>query len=109
MALASSMPPTSTISPAPTMSRALPARAPAGPSLSVTLNGQPDYFGTTVNLAARVQRLSHGGDVAFSQEVHDDPEVRALLARGDAEQEQAALKGIAEPVRFYRWQVVAPR
>jgi class 3 adenylate cyclase len=81
----------------------------AGPTLSVTLNGQPDYFGATVNLAARVQRLSHGGDVAFSQEVHDDPEVRALLARADAEQEQAALKGIAEPVRFYRWQVVAPR
>jgi class 3 adenylate cyclase len=80
-----------------------------GPGLSVTLNGQPDYFGTTVNLAARVQRRSQGGDVAFSQEVFNDPEVRALLRGADTEQEQAALKGIAEPVRIYRWQVVGPQ
>lgn len=80
-----------------------------GPGLSVTLNGQPDYFGTTVNLAARVQRRSQGGDVAFTQEVYSDPEVRALLGGADIEQEQVELKGIAEPVRVYRWQVVGPQ
>jgi class 3 adenylate cyclase len=79
----------------------------AGPGLSVTLNGQPDYFGTTVNLAARVQRLSQGGDVIFTAEVLADGETRALLGEAEPQQEQVALKGVAEPIHVYRWRVVA--
>jgi class 3 adenylate cyclase len=81
----------------------------AGPSLSVTLNGQPDYFGTTVNLAARVQRLSQGGDVVFTQEVLADGEVRALLGKAEPYQDQVALKGVTEPVQVYRWPVIGGR
>lgn len=77
----------------------------SGPGLSVTLNGQPDYFGTTVNLAARVQRLAQGGDVVFTTSVLDD-EVRGLLGDTILHTSQMTLKGIVEPVAVYRWQVL---
>lgn len=32
-----------------------------GPCIAVTLNDRLDYFGTTVNLAARLNRFSSGG------------------------------------------------
>jgi len=37
-----------------------------GPCIAVTLNERIDYFGTTVNIAARVQGLSDGRDVMAS-------------------------------------------
>ena len=37
-----------------------------GPCIAVTLNERLDYFGTTVNIAARVQGLSDGRDVMAS-------------------------------------------
>jgi class 3 adenylate cyclase len=77
-----------------------------GPGLSVTLNGQPDYFGTTVNLAARVQRLAQGGDVVFTQEVCTDQEVRTLLGSTRIHPDRATLRGIAVPVQVYRWPVL---
>lgn len=79
-----------------------------GPGLSVTLNGQPDYFGTTVNVAARVQRLSQGGDVVFTESVLDD-EVRGLLGDTTLNTSQMTLKGIVELVPVYRWEVLAGR
>ena len=38
-----------------------------GPSIAVTLNERLDYFGTTVNTAARVQGLSEGGDIVVTE------------------------------------------
>ena len=38
-----------------------------GPCLAVTLNERQDYFGQTVNLAARLQGESRGGDIVLSQ------------------------------------------
>lgn len=76
-----------------------------GPALSVTLNGQPDYFGTTVNVAARVQQLAQGGDVVFTAPVLDD-EVRALLGDAPVRPRHEALRGVTEPVQIYRWCVL---
>jgi class 3 adenylate cyclase len=78
-----------------------------GPCLSVTLNERPDYFGTTVNIAARVQGLSQGGDVVLTDAVRDDPQVAALLAGYALESDSAALKGVDEPVRVHRVAVIA--
>ncbi|MGH6901248.1 MAG: adenylate/guanylate cyclase domain-containing protein [Geminicoccaceae bacterium] len=73
-----------------------------GPCIAVTLNDRLDYFGSTVNLAARLQSESAGGDIVLSAEVLADPRVRALL-RGQAPVEQsAALKGFGQRVGFYR-------
>ena len=50
-----------------------------GPCIAVTLNDRLDYFGSTVNLAARLEGQSTGGDVVISTAVYGDPEVRELL------------------------------
>lgn len=50
-----------------------------GPCIAVTLNDRFDYFGSTVNLAARLEALSTGSDVIISRAVFDDPAVRDLL------------------------------
>ena len=36
-----------------------------GPSVVVTLNDRLDYFGSTVNMAARLQGQSQGGDIVL--------------------------------------------
>ena len=73
-----------------------------GPAIAVTLNDRLDYFGATVNLAARLQNESRGGDVVLSRAMAADPEVAALLAAHQATQEQARLKGFDQPVDFLR-------
>jgi adenylate cyclase len=49
-----------------------------GPCIAVTQNGVLDYFGSTVNLAARLVSLSDGAGVVVSDAVLADPEVAAL-------------------------------
>ncbi|MCA9696608.1 MAG: adenylate/guanylate cyclase domain-containing protein, partial [Myxococcales bacterium] len=51
-----------------------------GPCLAVNLNTGVDYFGTTVNLAAKIQSAADAGQVAFTEQTWNDPGVRALLA-----------------------------
>jgi class 3 adenylate cyclase len=51
-----------------------------GPCIAVTLNDRLDYFGSTVNLAARLEGQSTGDDVIISNVVYSDPEVRELLS-----------------------------
>jgi class 3 adenylate cyclase len=78
-----------------------------GPCIVVTLNDRLDYFGSTVNLAARLQGQSKGGDIVLSLEIAEDPAVAPILAQLAAEgvpaqADQAALKGFAEPLAFRR-------
>jgi class 3 adenylate cyclase len=77
-----------------------------GPCLAVTLNERLDYFGSTVNAAARIVGLSGGHDVVVSGTVRDDPEVAAKLADGDIETEpiEAVLKGF-DDTPFELWRV----
>ena len=42
-------------------------------------NDRLDYFGRTVNMAARIQGLSKGDDNLMSQEVLNDPQVKELV------------------------------
>src|SRR5438105_13970666 len=50
-----------------------------GPCITVNQNDVLDYFGTTANLAARLQRESKGNDIVLSEEVWQDPAVQAVL------------------------------
>jgi len=59
---------------------ALKAGLHTGPCIAVTLNDRLDYFGSTVNLAARLEGQSTGNDVVVSSAVYFDPEVRELLS-----------------------------
>lgn len=77
-----------------------------GPCIAVTLNDRLDYFGSTVNMAARLEGLSSGNDVIISRALYDDPEVRALVDSGKAEASafDVELKGF-EKERFELWRV----
>jgi class 3 adenylate cyclase len=71
-----------------------------GPCIAVTLNERLDYFGTTVNFAARLAHAGRGMEVVVSDEVYRDPEVAAWLAGRPAGIRvaplQAELKGFEE-------------
>ncbi|MCB8944582.1 MAG: hypothetical protein H6658_12600 [Ardenticatenaceae bacterium] len=50
-----------------------------GPSIAVNLNERLDYFGSTVNMAARLEKFSQGGDVIMTETIYHDPEVQEYL------------------------------
>ena len=89
-----------------TMPLKLKAGLHTGPCIAVTLNDRLDYFGSTVNMAARLEGLSTGADVIISQTVYEDKKVRELLeSRGlSAVEFDMALKGF-EDERFELWRV----
>lgn len=74
----------------------------AGRCIVVNLNERLDYFGSTVNLAARLQGRSRGGEVVLSETLAEDPGVAPLLAGRPLRHETAELKGFAQPVPFVR-------
>lgn len=75
-----------------------------GPCIAVTANGRLDYFGTTINTAARVEHECHGGQIVMTAEVQSDPAVRTVLSAAGVEPtvDLAQLRGIDEPVRLFR-------
>jgi class 3 adenylate cyclase len=78
-----------------------------GPCIAVTLNDRLDYFGSTVNMAARLESLSTGCDVIISDAVYADAEVRDLIgSEGDlsATEFEIELKGFVEE-RFRLWRI----
>jgi class 3 adenylate cyclase len=74
-----------------------------GPCLAVTLNERQDYFGQTVNIAARVQGLAESRAIFASKPVVEHPEVSKLLARSGVRPvpQRRTLRGIAEEVAVY--------
>ena len=70
--------------------------------MSTPLNDRLDYFGSTVNLAARLQGRCRGGEVILSQTLADDPAVAPLLLGRNLRQEAAELKGFDRPMPFVR-------
>ncbi|HWX04430.1 MAG TPA: adenylate/guanylate cyclase domain-containing protein [Bradyrhizobium sp.] len=74
-----------------------------GPCLAVMLNERQDYFGQTVNIAARVQGLSTSQAIHITGPVIDAPAVAAVLDREAITpiQKQAALRGIADKMVVY--------
>jgi class 3 adenylate cyclase len=89
-----------------TMPLALKAGIHTGPCIAVTLNERLDYFGSTVNLAARLEGLSNGCDVIISRTMYDDPEVVQLLEEGkfEAMPFDISVKGFDDE-RFELWRV----
>lgn len=50
-----------------------------GPCLAVTFNENLDYFGRTVNRAARMEGQADPGEIVLSDETYHDPDVLALI------------------------------
>lgn len=74
----------------------------SGPTIAVTLNDRLDYFGSTVNMAARLQGQSDGGDIVLSPEIIQDSGVARLLSGLPLAEDRASLKGFGQPIRFFR-------
>jgi class 3 adenylate cyclase len=74
-----------------------------GPCLAVMLNERQDYFGQTVNIAARVQSLSTAREIHITGPVLDAPAVAEVLEQRAIKpiQKQAALRGIADKMVVY--------
>jgi class 3 adenylate cyclase len=74
-----------------------------GPCLAVTLNNSQDYFGQTVNMAARVQGLASSRAIFVTQPVINDKKTANILAKFGLHptMQRAALRGIADETTVY--------
>ncbi len=101
-----------TVPPSSLRPLALKAGIHCGPCLAINQNDRLDYFGTTVNLTARLCGLCTGADLVLSAAVRADAEVAAHLAdpaeRLTVAPEPARLKGFGDEA-FEVWRVVEKR
>jgi len=71
-----------------------------GPSIAVTLNDSLDYFGHTVNVAARVQGLADADEIFITDDVLRGDGVASLVT--GVECRDASLRGIEKQVRVHK-------
>ncbi len=92
----------------PAGSPILKASLHVGTCLAVNANGRLDYFGTTVNLAARMISCCQGGDLAVSDEVFQRPETAEFL-RGLScapQLSEVSFRGFRVPHRVWRIPII---
>lgn len=80
-----------------------------GPCIVVNLNDRLDYFGSTVNIAARLPAFSQGGELILTEEINDDPEIQQFLAEnmklGALSPFTGNVKGFDEPFTMWKLRV----
>jgi class 3 adenylate cyclase len=76
----------------------------SGAAIAVTLNDRLDYFGQTVNIAARVQNLADADEIYISDEVYGGKGVPDVLAKLAVTEQRASLRGIRDDLRVFRVQ-----
>jgi class 3 adenylate cyclase len=74
----------------------------SGHSIVVTLNDRLDYFGQTVNIAARVQGLADAGEIYITESAFTYPGIQALVEHLDCTLTQADVKGVRNTLQVYR-------
>jgi len=74
-----------------------------GPCLAVSLNNNQDYFGQTVNMAARVQGLASTRAIIVTKPAVDDPKAAKILENSGLHptMQHAALPGIGDAMMVY--------
>lgn len=72
----------------------------SGNSIAVTLNGRLDYYGTAVNLTARLEGIGKAGDITMSKTFASDPSVDAILCSYEKCEGAQVLKGFAEASEY---------
>ncbi|WP_158541024.1 adenylate/guanylate cyclase domain-containing protein [Sporosarcina sp. BI001-red] len=71
-----------------------------GPVIAVNANGVLDYFGRTVNMAARVQQQSTGGDIVLKKKLFD--EMGYIADLGKITEFTTQLHGMTSPIQLVR-------
>lgn len=76
----------------------------SGPCIAVELNERLDYFGRTVNIAARVQGLAASGEIVCTEIVYTSPGVSEVVADAGLvpTQSTVALRGISGDISVVR-------
>jgi class 3 adenylate cyclase len=79
----------------------------AGPCIVMRANDRIDYFGTTVNLAARLESLANAGEVTLAQSDAERADIVPLIAPFQArvDTEVLPIKGFARPIDVLRLRV----
>ncbi|MGH6923439.1 MAG: DUF5939 domain-containing protein [Propylenella sp.] len=73
-----------------------------GAAIAVTLNDRLDYFGQTVNIAARVQNLADADEIFLSRDVYETDAVKEMLTPFRVEPRSAQLRGVHEEIPVFR-------
>jgi class 3 adenylate cyclase len=73
-----------------------------GHSIVVTLNDRLDYFGQTVNIAARVQGLADAGEIYITDEAFNYPGVDAVVQPYECIPMQADVKGVRSQLKVHK-------
>ena len=76
----------------------------SGPVLAVNQNEKLDYFGKTVNLAARVEGKCKGGDIVITSTLYENEAVKELIEKEKIKMEifESNLKGFEESSELVR-------
>ena len=76
----------------------------SGPCIAVESNDRLDYFGQTVNTAARVQNLAGAGELVLTDAIYQTPgAVESLRSAGLASDcEVVQLRGMQDTQTVYR-------
>jgi adenylate cyclase len=82
----------------------LKASLHVGACLAVNANDRLDFFGSTINLAARMVSYCHGGDLAVSDEIFQRPEMEEFLKSCPASPKpsEVRFRGFNTPRRVWR-------
>ncbi len=77
----------------------------AGPALAINSGTNVDYFGQTVNIAARVQGLADAGDICETGVLNEEEAIPALLTEAGyaGHSELAKLKGVSAEEKVFRY------
>ena len=67
----------------------------SGPCIAVSANDFLDYFGTTVNMAARIQAQGSGADIVLLRTIADHPSLQPLLQGTKFQHFSSTLAGIS--------------
>jgi class 3 adenylate cyclase len=78
-----------------------------GPCIAVRLNANADFFGGTVNVAAKLQALAEGYQIAMSEATYQSAGVADYLAEQGAQLERLSYtsKALPDPVAVRQWTV----
>jgi class 3 adenylate cyclase len=74
----------------------------SGPTLVVTLNNRLDYFGSTVNTAARIQGLSKPNQIVLSDNIYNNNKKTLLKYITKITSSNIELRGLSGKFKIYR-------
>jgi class 3 adenylate cyclase len=79
----------------------------AGSCIAVNLNSDIDYFGQSVNIAAKLQSCAGAGQIAFPKALCDDPRVVQFFDSEEVHLQEVtlALPSIKKPIEVLVWEL----